>query len=156
MNIKKKSYCLVFCFTIIIGLLAVILGGCGKDGGSPKNGVISEVTIAAAVDANDRPLQPTSVFTVDAEVFYCSLRLSHFQLGTVIRAEWVYLGDEAAGGIADYQVLQVNTSTIEGDGYTSLSLQRPPYTGVKWPKGDYKVVFYIDDEERASAPFRVE
>jgi hypothetical protein len=156
MNVKKNSYYLVVCFTVIIGLVAVILGGCGKEGGSPQSGVISDVTMAAAVDANDRPLQPTSVFTVEAEAFYCSLRLSHFPLGTEIRAEWVYLGDETAGGSAEYQVLQVNTSTIEGDGYTSLSLQRPPYAGVRWPKGDYKVVFYIENEERTSASFRVE
>jgi len=156
MNIKNNSYWLVVCVTIALGLVAVLLGGCGKKEVSPQGGVISEVKMAAAVDSNDRPLQPTSVFTVDAEAFYCSLRLSHFPLGTGIRAEWVYMGDEAAGGVAEKQVLRVNTSTIEGDGYTSVSLQRPPYAGVKWPKGDYKVVLYVEDEETASVSFRVE
>jgi len=156
MNIKSNSYWLVVCVIVTLGLVAVMLGGCGTSGVSPQGGVISEIKMAAAVDANDRPLQPTSVFTVDAEAFYCSFRLSHFPLGTGIRAEWVYMGDEAAGGVAEYQVLRVNTATIEGDGYTSVSLQLPPYEGVKWMKGDYKVVFSVEGEETASVSFRVE
>ncbi|MBC8275040.1 MAG: hypothetical protein H8E40_08735 [Chloroflexi bacterium] len=156
MNIRNNSCRLVVCVTIALVLVAVMLGGCGNKEGSTQGGVISEVTMAAAVDENDRPIQPTSVFTVDTEAFYCSLRLSHFPLGTGIRAEWVYMGDETAGGVAEKQVLRVNTATIEGDGYTSVSLQRPPYEGVKWPKGDYKVVLYVEGEETASVSFRVE
>jgi hypothetical protein len=35
-------------------------------------------------------------------------------------------------------------------------LERPDFAGVKWPKGDYKVVLYIGDVEEASASFKVE
>ncbi|MCJ7655110.1 MAG: hypothetical protein MUO97_07420 [Dehalococcoidia bacterium] len=156
MSIKNNSYRLSVLIVVALVLVSALLVGCGNKEVSTQGGVISEVKMAAAVDANDRPLQPTSVFTVDAEAFYCSLRLSHFPLGTGIRAEWVYMGDEAAGGVAEKQVLRVNTATIEGDGYTSVSLQRPPYAGVKWPKGDYKVVLYIEDDETASVSFKVE
>jgi hypothetical protein len=152
----NSSYRLTVQIVVALVLVSVLLVGCGTHGVNPQGGVISEVKMAAAVDENDRPLQPTSVFTVDAEAFYCSLRLSHFPLGTGIRADWVYMGDEAAGGSVEGQVLQMNAATIEGDGYTSLSLQHPPYEGVKWMKGDYKVVFYIEGEERTSVYFRVE
>ncbi|MCX6009174.1 MAG: hypothetical protein NTW48_03930 [Chloroflexi bacterium] len=156
MNIKNNSYWLVVCVTIALGLVAVLLGGCGKKEVSPQGGVISEVTMAAAVDSNDRPLQPTGVFTVDTEAFYCSLRLSHFPPGTKIKAEWIFVGGETMIGIAENTVLASYIGTPEGDGYTSVTLERPDLAGVKWPKGDYKVVFSVEGDEKGSASFKVE
>ena len=156
MNIRNNNCRLVLCVTIALFLVAVMLGGCGNKEGSTQGGVISEVTMAAAVDGNDRPIQPTSVFATDTEAFYCSLRLSHFPVGTQIRAEWIYVGGTELVGVAENAVLQRNIGTTEDDGYTSLVLQRPDFAGVKWPKGDYKVVFSVDDEEKASVSFKVE
>jgi hypothetical protein len=151
----NKNFWLLFRVVIVLILATVLVVGCGKEG-SPQGGVISEVTMATAVDSNDRPLQPTSVFTGDAEAFYCSLKLSHFPPGTKIKAEWIFVKGETMIGIAENTVLQTNIGTPEGDGYTSVSLEHPSYSGVKWPKGDYKVVFSVGDEEKASASFRVE
>jgi hypothetical protein len=152
----NKKFWLLFRVVIVLILATVLVGGCGKKELSPQDGVISEVTMATAVDSNDRPLQPTDVFTVDTEAFYCSLRLSHFPPGTQIKAEWIYVGGAEMVGIAENTVLQANIGTVDGDGYTSVVLQRPSYEGVKWPKGDYKVVFSVEGEEKASASFRVE
>jgi len=151
----NKSFWFLFRVVIVLILATVLVVGCGKEY-TPQDGVISEVTMATAVDSNDRPLQPTDVFTVDTEVFYCSLKLSHFPPGTKIKADWVYVSGEAGGGVSENTVIKTNTGTIDGDGYTSIALQRPSYTGVKWPKGDYKVVLSVGDEEKASASFRVE
>jgi hypothetical protein len=152
----NKNFWLLFRVVIFLILATILVVGCGK-GGSPQGGVISEVTMAAAVDSNGRPLQPTDVFTVDTEAFYCSLKLSHFPPGTKINADWIFLGGgQAVIGVSDNTVLQKNVGTVEGDGYTSIVLQRPDYTGVKWPTGDYKVVLSVDGEEKASAYFRVE
>jgi hypothetical protein len=139
-------------------MVAVMLGGCGNKEGSTQGGVISDVTIAAAVDENDRPIQSTSVFTDDAEAFYCSLKLSGFPSGTRIRADWIYVGAEGVDEVARNTILWVNTGTISGkEGYTSVAVRRsdifPDYI---WPKGDYKVVFSAEGEEKASASFRVE
>jgi hypothetical protein len=152
----NKNFWLLFRVVIVLILATVLVGGCGKKELSPQDGVISEVTMAAAVDSNDRPLQPTSVFTVDTEAFYCSLRLSHFPPGSQIKAEWIYVGGTEMVGVAANTVLQTNIGTPEGDGYTSIVLQRPDITGVKWPKGDYKVVLSVEGEEKASASFKVE
>jgi hypothetical protein len=151
----NKNFWLLFRVVIVLILATVLVGGCGKKEASPQDGVISEVTMATAVDSNDRPLQPTDVFTADTEAFYCSLRLSHFPPGTLIKADWVYVSGEA-GGVTANTVIKTNTGTIEGDGYTSIVLQRPDFAGVKWPKGDYKVVLSVEGEEKASASFKVE
>jgi len=156
MNIKNNSYWLVVRIVIVLSLVAVSLVGCKKGEDSSSVGVISNVTMAAAVDSNDRPLSPTSLFTVDTEAFYCSLKLSHFPPDTKIRAEWVYVGGEAVAEVGENRVLQSDTGTIGGDGYTSIAFQRPPYPDYKWPKGDYKVVLSVGDEEKASASFKVE
>jgi len=152
----NRNFWLLFRVVTVLILAAVLVGGCGEKEVSPQGGVISELTMAAAVDSNDRPLQPTSVFTVDTEAFYCSLKLSHFPPGTKIKAEWIYVGGETMVGIAANTVLQTNIGTPEGDGYTSIVLERPDYSGVKWPKGDYKVVLSVEGEEKASASFKVE
>ena len=123
---------------------------------SSSDGTVTDVTMATALDSNNRPLRSTSVFTVDTEAFYCSFKLSHFPPGTRIKAEWVYVGGEVVGEVGENNVLQSNTGTIEGDGYTSIALKRPPYPDYKWPKGDYKVVLSVGDEEKASASFKVE
>jgi len=141
---------------IALSLTTVLLVGCGEKEVSPSRGIVSEVTMAAAVDSNDRPLRPTSVFPVDAEAFYCSMKLSGFPPGTKIRAEWVYVGGEAVEKTGESHVFEVQTGTIEGTGYTSTVLQRPTIADYTWPKGDYKVVLYVNDEEKASVSFKVE
>ncbi|MGA7678189.1 MAG: hypothetical protein WCA51_07435 [Dehalococcoidia bacterium] len=151
----NKNFWLLFRVVIVLILATVLVVGCGKEG-SPQGGVISEVTMAAAVDSNDRPLQPTDVFTVDAEAFYCSFKLSHFPPGTKINADWIFMAGQAAVGLSDNTVLQKSLGTVDGDGYTSIVLKRPDIAGVKWPRGDYKVVLSVGDEEKASASFRVE
>jgi hypothetical protein len=152
----NSSYRLTTRIVIALVLASVLLVGCGTNSASQRGGVISEVTMAKAVDENDRPLQPTSVFDVDTESFYCSLRLSHFPPGTQIKAEWILVHAEEMVGIADNTVLTMSMGTVEGDGYTSVVLETPGFAGVKWPKGDYKVVFSVEGEEKASASFKVE
>ena len=155
MNIRNNSCWLVVCVTITLVLVAVMLGGCGNKEGSTQGGVITEVTMAAAVDENDRPIQPTSVFTVDTEVFYCSLKLSGFPSGTRIMAQWIYVGGEVE---EENKIFSVSTGTVGGDGYTSVAFELPTdaVPGYKWPRGDYKIVLSVEGEEKASASFKVE
>jgi hypothetical protein len=151
----NKKFWFLFPVVMVLILATVLMGGCKKEY-TVQDAVISEVTMAAAVDSNDRPLQPTSVFPPDAEAIYCSLKLSHFPPGTQIRAEWIYLGGATMVGVAANTTIYANIGTVEGDGYTALSMQRPQYEGVKWPIGDYKVVFSAEGVEKASASFKVE
>ena len=155
MNIRNDNCRLVVCVTIALVLVAVMLGGCGNKEGSTQGGVITEVTMATAVDENDRPIEPTSVFAVDTEVFYCSLKLSGFSSGTKIMAEWIYVKGEVED---ENRIFNVSTGTIGGDGYTSVAFELPTdaVPGYEWPRGDYKIVLSVEGEEKASASFKVE
>jgi hypothetical protein len=158
MNIKNNSYWLVVRIVIALSLVVVSLVGCKKGEDSSSVGVISDVKIATAVDNDGRPLQPTSVFPIDADGFYCSFKLSHFPPGTKIKAELVYVGGEAEEEVGENNLFGVQAGTIEreGVGYTSIGFQRSSMPDNTWPKGDYKVVLYVDDEEEASVFFKVE
>jgi hypothetical protein len=136
-------------------MVALMLGGCADKDASTQGGVIRDVTVAAAVDENDRPINPTTVFAIDTDAFYCSFELSGFPAGTRIMAEWIYVGGEAEG---ENSTFEVDTGTIGGDGYTSVSVERPTEVlyGYTWPKGDYKIVLSVEGEEKASASFKVE
>ena len=151
----NKKFWLLFLVVIVLILTTVFVTGCGKKY-TVEDGVISEVTMAAAVDSGGRPLQPTDVFPVDTLAFYCSLKLSHFPPGTQIKAEWIIMAGQAMVGISDNTVLQTSMGIVEGDGYTFIELTRPDYEGVKWPVGEYKVIFYVEDVEKARTSFRVE
>ncbi len=122
-------------------------------------GDVSEVTMSTAVDGDDRPINPTTVFATDTEKFYCSFKLSGLPVGSKMRVDWVYVGGEAEDEIGQNYVFDSRTGTIErkGEGYTSTFLERPSYMpDYRWPKGDCKVVIYVDDQEKASANFKVE
>jgi|GEM_PF-355663 len=125
----------------------------------PSKGDVSEVTMSTAVDEDDRPLNPTTVFADDTEKFYCSFKLSGVPVGSRMKLELVYVGGEEEDEIGQNSAIDMRTGTIErkGGGYTSTFFERPSYLpDYRWPKGDYKVVVYVDDWEKASANFKVE
>jgi hypothetical protein len=137
---------------IALGLVAVLLVGCGK-----KEASITDVTMSAAVDANDHPVQPTTVFPIDAKGFYCSFKLSGFPPGTILKAQWVYVVGEVEAEVGKNYAFEEQTGTIGGkDGYTSTVLELPNIPGYTWPKGEYKVVLSVDGQEKASGSFKVE
>lgn len=160
MNGRNNGYRLAIQIIMLLGLATLPFIGCGKNEASPSGGTVSEVTMTTAVDQNDRPLNPTSVFPTDADVFICSFKLSSFPVGSKVKAEWIYVGGdpEVEAQIGRNQVIEVQTGTIteEGSGYTATAYQRPPLPDYRWPKGDYKVVIYVDDQEKASVSFKVE
>jgi len=130
-----------------------------KEGATgPSEGTISEITMSTAVDKDDRPLNPTTVFAADAEKFYCSFKISGLPVGSKMRAEWIYVGGEAEDQFGQNYAFDARTGTIErkGEAYTSTFLERPATPDYRWPKGEYKVVIYVDNQEKGSANFRVE
>ena len=151
----NKNFWFLCLVVIVLILTTVLVAGCGKKY-TVEDAVISEVTMAAAVDSEGRPLQPTDVFGTDIQTFYCSLKLSHFPPGTQIKAEWIIMAGQTMIGISDNTVLQTSMGIVEGDGYTYVELTRSDYEGVKWPVGDYMVIFYVEDVEKARVSYRVE
>jgi len=145
--------------TIICALMVMLvlpLSACQSDGiGFPTSSgkvSVSNATICKSVDLETgEPIEPTDTFTSETPLIFCSVKISNATLDTRISAEWLYLrqetGDETGLLIADW------STTTEGTHYIPLSIMRPENG---WPLGDYKLVFYLNDKEVLSVPFKVQ
>ena len=154
----KKSYWLAVQIVITLVLSSVLLVGCGKKEVSSTGGVVSEVAMSAAVNDDDRPLDPTDVFAADTRTIYCSFKVSNFPLGAVMSAKLLYVGGEAQDTLGENYVLgeHVGTMEREGGGHTSIFWLRSSMINDAWPKGGYKVVLSVQGKEEASASFKVQ
>jgi len=152
----NKRYWLVVQIFIALILMAVLLTGCGKKGVVSTSGLLTEITVAAAVDEEGRPLHPTTVFATDADAFYCSFKVNKAPPDTEIKGEWIYVSgpvEEQIGG-KNY-VMEEQSYTIEGTRYDWVCYLRPNIPNYEWPVGDCKVVLYVNGKEDASMPFTV-
>jgi hypothetical protein len=160
MNNNSKSYRLALGIAIVLIVVTVLVTGCSLRKASSETGVISEITMSTGVDSNNRPVNPTTVFTTDAAGFYCSFKMSGFPVGAKVEAKWIYVGGdpETEAVTGKNAVIETHTATIEkeGQGYTSTVYAKPPIPDYTWPKGDYQVVISVDGLEKASAYFKVE
>jgi len=138
---------LVFAATLV--LAALPLAGCGGEI-SFTTASLSEATMALGADAEARPVNPTDTFTVGTPEVFCSAKLSNAPDGTEIISEWVYVQGELAG--YEDHVIDSHTLTTEGSRYVAFSLPRPD---AGWPKGEYKLVLYIDGKEEVTVPFTI-
>lgn len=180
MKNNYKNYRLAIVIIMALSIIILLLGGCGKKEASISGGVISDITMSTAVDQKDRPLQPASVFPADTQKLYCSFKLSGFPADSKITVEWVYLAEvtgvqnsensSSLGQPLTYTI-QRQTGTITGDGYTSISSEPPVTidtssvtidtssgntTRPTWVAGNYRVVLYVGDQEKASTTFKVQ
>ena len=112
---------------------------------------LSEATMTTTVDENMQPLDTTDVFTPDTPEIFCTFKLSNAPPDTEIKAKWVYIEGELED-VSNYLVDDKWSTTTDCTRYISVSIIRP-YDG--WPKGDYKVILYVDDKEELSVPFYV-
>lgn len=146
----KKFAILTVTITIASLLLVLPLTGCGGEV-SFTTASLSEATMCQSVDENMQPVDATNVFTTDTPEIFCSVKLSNAPPDTEIKAEWIYIEGELED-VSNYQIDEWSTTT-DGTRYISVAVTRP-YDG--WPRGDYKVVLYIDGKEELSVPFTVE
>ncbi len=118
MNNNSKSYKLAIGIIIVLVLVTVLFTGCGQKEASSADGVISEITMSTGVDSNNRPVNPTTVFSTDTEGFYCSFKLSGFPVGSKLKAQWIYLGGdpEAEAITGKNYVAETQTATITKEG----------------------------------------
>lgn len=104
-----------------------------------------------SVDEDMQPVDAISVFNINTPEIFGSFKLSNAPSDTEIKAEWIYIRGEAED-LSNYLIDEWSTTT-DGTQYISVSMTRP-YDG--WPRGEYKVVLYIDGKEKLSVPFTVE
>jgi hypothetical protein len=141
----KKSP--LFSISIIVAslLLAISLTACNE-------GVtLSEATMCRSVDNDMRPVDATDIFTTDTPEIFCSVKLSSAPSDTEVKAEWIYVQGELEG--VENHLIYDYSLTAEGTRYLSFSLTKPE---AGWPKGEYKVVLYVNGTEKLNVPFTVQ
>ena len=144
---KKPFVFLGLVITAVV--LAVPLAGCsGEVSFTTAN--LSDVHMATSVDQDTMaPIETTTTYTPESPIFYCTVRLANAPDDTEIKAEWIFLEGEL--DVTDY-VIYEDMITTGGEGYVVFSLQ----ADTLWPRGDYRVILYVDDKESQSIDFTVE
>ncbi len=147
--------------TVLVGTLMSVMmiatAGCQSGGitfpgfGGGKTS-LSNATMCRSVDLETgQPVETGDTFAATDGVIFCSVKISNATPDTGISAEWLYL--PAGAGEESGLLVSSWSTTMEGTGYIPLSITRPE-SG--WPQGDYRVVFYRDEQKVLSVPFRVE
>lgn len=141
---------------ILVALLLTLAGGLfltscsGEVSFTTAN--LSEITMAKSIDANTfKPIERTDTFSTNAPKMFLSAKFSNAPSGTEITSEWIYVKGEDK----DLSNFTIDTASVnvEGTNYLYFSLETPD---AGWPKGQYKVILYIDNEEVSTVPFVVQ
>ncbi len=135
--------------SVLLLLLSVPLAGCSGEV-SFTTASLSEATMSLGVDADSRPVNPTSRFAPDTSEIFCSVKLSSAPPGTEVLSEWIYLRGELEG-VTDH-VVDTYAVTTDGTRYLQFSMTIPD---AGWPVGEYALVLYVDGKEKVTLPFTV-
>jgi hypothetical protein len=110
---------------------------------------ISKVTLCKGVTEKTEPVEPTTVFPQDQDVFNCVVHVANAPSDTKVRSIWVGLDTELG---KDMTIDSVEF-TIEKDSDVHFSLTR----GKKfWPVGKFQVKLYLDGKFDRDVDFTVE
>ena len=138
--------CLVL-FAALIGTTQ--LAGCSGEV-SFTTASLSEATMATGTDSDNQPVGATDQFQVDTPEIFCSVKLSNAPNDTEVLSEWVYVKGELEG-VTDH-IIDTFPVVTDGTRHLQFSMERPDGG---WPKGDYKLVLYVDAKEEVAVPFTV-
>ena len=152
----KRFIGAIITIALLATIIAIPLTAC-QGGGfgfatSTGKASLSNATMCQSVDLETgEPIEPSDTFTSDTPWIFCSVKLSNAPSGTEVSAEWLYIKQEAKGETS-YLVADWSTTT-EGTYYIPLSIARPAN---EWPRGDYKIVLYLNEKETLNVPFKVQ
>ena len=144
--------CLNLMTRIILWVLPIlVLAGWGCEF-SISTAKLSDAVLCFGVDVvTKKPLDKADVFSQDTPEIFCSVKLSNAPSETSVKSEWIYVKGEVES-LSDYTIDEF-TLSADGTTYISFSLTRPD-TG--FPKGEYVLKLFLDDEEKIAVPFKVE
>jgi hypothetical protein len=148
---RKRFFTIAIALSTLVAVLAFPLTGCTGEVGF-TTASLSKATMCKSVDSETRePVEPTNVFSPDTPEIFCSVNLSNAPSDTEVSSEWIYVKGELED-VSDYLIDEVSITT-DGTRYVSFSVTRPDNG---WPTGDYKVVLYLDGNEKTSVTFKVQ
>jgi hypothetical protein len=152
---KSLSKPALITLLILAAGLAITLAGCtgavSLPTGSGSVSLGKAATCKSVDPQTEEAVEPANTFTADTAEIFCSVKLSNAPSGTEVSAEWLY-APEATGGGNDLLIDSWSRVT-EGTRHLSTSIAKPA-TG--WPRGAYKVVFYLNGNENQSVAFSVQ
>jgi len=144
----EKSGCigktLKFSLIIFVVLLILALLNGGQIGFTTAG--LNDVNTATKIDpATNLPTGITATFTPNAPAVYTTFRISNAPPGTRVKSEWFYLENGQKIDAAEIEATELDQNA-------SFHLSRP---NNGFPRGQYEVKLYIDDEYNQSANFEI-
>ncbi len=141
---KKKSKALPI-IAVLVVLALLVIGGIAVIGFIGNNKDITNIQMASKVDESTfLPITKTSVFYTDTPQINCTL-LSKLPIGSMISAEWVYLGSTSDSITSDY-------TTQHSPEQINFSLTMPD---AGWTAGKYEVRISIEGKAFKTVRFEV-
>lgn len=147
---KNVNLYLLLAALVIISL--TVIPGCVRlNTGGKAVSLVSDATLAAAVDSESKPVNPSNTFTVATETIYISLKLNNAPADTQVLARLTYLSGEASS-LANSTMF---SQTLSGQGTRYLAFTvKPPPGG--FPQGNYQVTLSVNGQEQPGIPFSVQ
>ena len=133
----------------VITLLSMPLISCSENSIYTSES-LGNVALSSEVDKELQPINSKTVFGKDTQIIYCSFTPSKAPIDANIMAQWIYVQGEI-NGVNNY-VIDQWTESKKNQGRVAMLMRRPP-TG--WPKGDYKVVLFVNNREEVQIPFSI-
>ena len=148
---RKRFLAITIALSTLVVVLAFPLASCTGEVGF-TTASLSKATMCKSVDSESRePVEPTNVFTPETTEIFCSVSLSNAPSDTKVSSEWIYVKGEFED-VSDYLIDEISITT-DGTRYVSFSEPKPENG---WPTGDYKVLLYLDGNEKTSVTFKVQ
>lgn len=133
----------------VITLLSMPLIGCSENSIYTSES-LGDVALSSELDKELQPINSKTVFDKDTQAIYCSFTPSKAPIGANIRAQWIHVRREI-NGVNDY-VIDQWTEPKKNQGRMAMFIRRPTNG---WPKGDYRVVLFVDGREELQIPFSI-
>ncbi|TFH36125.1 MAG: hypothetical protein E4G93_02655, partial [Dehalococcoidia bacterium] len=116
----------------------------------PGGASLSEATMALGVDANSKPVNPTTTFDSRTPEIFCSVLVSNAPAGTQVLSEWYYVSGELQG--VTNMLIDSFPLAVEGTQYIQFSL---PIGPEGWPAGQYRLKLYLNGAPEEALSFTI-
>jgi hypothetical protein len=146
----KSASILILVALAIAAMLLGSLVGC-ECAASYSSAYLSEATMCKSVDAQNRPVDKTDIFSPADPIIYCSVKLSNAPDDTEVKAQWIYVRGEAKD-VTNYSLGEAPVTT-SGTRYIKFYYE-PPTKG--YVRGDYVAKLFLDGKEQVAVPFKVQ
>jgi hypothetical protein len=135
---------------ILLLVLSAVVVGCSSKPIVYTSPSLKEIVLSPEVDKQLKPVNATSIFGTDTKQIFCSFEPLESSINSKVTARWMYVSGEAPG-LTNY-IIQDWSELVKQKGPMAMFMNRPTNG---WPKGNYRVVLFVNDLQEISIPFKV-